>query len=136
LDYAVCFGYGITTKALAPHLENVVFYDDNTTQPYKDANGWLICPAQDFNPQNSPLQIPSPGIPPHHPLIQKANNLISEYDYFANTQPLQVWVSGTNGKTTTTQMITHLLRDKGAVAGGNIGIPLVKLPQDAPLWIL
>ncbi len=38
-----------------------------------------------------------------------------------------VWISGTNGKTTTTQMLTYLLESSWAKAGGNIGTPLIEL---------
>jgi len=50
--------------------------------------------------------------------------------------PFSIWISGTNGKTTTTQMLTHLLEKRGAVNGGNIGTPLANLNEDAPMWIL
>jgi UDP-N-acetylmuramoylalanine--D-glutamate ligase len=73
---------------------------------------------------------------PSHELIRKAQNLISEYDYFADTMPPSVWISGTNGKTTTTQMIQTLLAPHGSQAGGNIGTPLAELDEDASLWIL
>ena len=49
----------------------------------------------------------------------------------------QIWISGTNGKTTTTQMLESILSPFGARAGGNIGTPLITLyEQNAPLWIL
>lgn len=48
-----------------------------------------------------------------------------------------IWISGTNGKTTTTQMLTFLLAPFGAQAGGNIGTPLATLfSQCARIWIL
>ena len=50
--------------------------------------------------------------------------------------PPSIWISGTNGKTTTTQMLKHLLTHRGAVEGGNIGSPLANLDENAPLWIL
>ncbi len=50
--------------------------------------------------------------------------------------PFSIWISGTNGKTTTTQMLTHLLKKRGAVSGGNIGTPLAELNTDAPIWVL
>ena len=130
------FGYGGTTRALAKVVPNAVFYDDKCTKPFRDEDGFLIQPSNEFDPAYSHLEIPSPGIPPHHELIEKANNLMSEYDYFANTKPLQVWISGTNGKTTTTQMMQHLLKEKGSVEGGNIGTPLAKLDQSKKIWIL
>ena len=55
----------------------------------------------------------------------------------AESPHTQIWVSGTNGKTTTTQMLESILSPFGARAGGNIGTPLITLyEQNAPLWIL
>ena len=89
------------------------------------------------------LSIISPGIPPTHPLATKARNLIGEYDFFYrllahwDTPPQSVWISGTNGKTTTTQMTTALLESFGARSGGNIGTPLSELYMSrTPLWVL
>lgn len=130
------FGYGKTTRALAKEFENVIFYDDKCNKPFRDEEGFLVRSSNEFDPRYSDLEIPSPGIAPTSPLIQKARNLQSEYDYFAPSMPRSIWISGTNGKTTTTQMTQHLLHFRGAVAGGNIGTPLAKLPRDAALWIL
>lgn len=130
------FGYGGTTKAIAKHIPNAVFYDDKCVKPFKDENGFKVKPSSEFNPNYSDLEIPSPGIPPSNPLIKSAKNLISEYDYFAPVMPLSIWISGTNGKTTTTQMMQYLLKDRGSVEGGNIGTALGELNQKAPMWIL
>jgi len=130
------FGYGGTTKAIAKHIPNAIFYDDKCVKPFKDKNGLKVKPSSEFNPRYSDLEIPSPGIPPSNPLIQKAFNLISEYDYFAKDMPLSVWISGTNGKTTTTQMMQHLLKDRGSQEGGNIGTPLADLDKNTNIWIL
>ena len=130
------FGYGGTTKALAKKIKNVVFYDDKVTKPFTDENGFKVKPSSDFDPKYSSLEITSPGIPPHNPLIQKAANLISEYDYFADKMPFSIWISGTNGKTTTTQMTQHLLREHGSLEGGNIGTALADLATEAPIWVL
>lgn len=130
------FGYGKTTKALAKLYPSAIFYDDKVLKPFTDDNGFKVRPSSDFDPKYSDLEIPSPGIPPSNQLILKANNLISEYDSFAKKSPLAIWISGTNGKTTTTQMMQHLLQDKGSVSGGNIGTPLADLSLDADMWIL
>ncbi|MCF6340063.1 MAG: UDP-N-acetylmuramoyl-L-alanine--D-glutamate ligase [Sulfurimonas sp.] len=130
------FGYGKTTKALTALFPNAKFYDDKVLKPFKDKNGFRVRPSSEFNPKYSDLEIPSPGIPPSNPLILQAKNLMSEYDCFAKNSPLTIWISGTNGKTTTTQMMQHLLQDKGSEAGGNIGTPLADLTTDANLWIL
>jgi len=130
------FGYGKTTKAIADRFGNCKVYDDKFTAFSSDKYGNEFYPSEDFKPQTSQLEVTSPGIAPSHPLIISAKNLISEYDLFAKKMPVSIWVSGTNGKTTTTQMIGALLEDIGAKLGGNIGNPLAKLDEDAPLWIL
>lgn len=138
------FGYGITTKAIAKHHGPANFYDDKVTKPFKDEENNSLKPSQEFDPKYSSLEVPSPGMPPQHALIQRAQNLISEYDLFlgsssplkAEKLPFSIWISGTNGKTTTTQMLQHLLAEKGSQAGGNIGTPLADLDIDAPIWIL
>jgi len=134
------FGYGKTTRAIATALGGGCrFYDDNCTEPYTDAAQNSIFPSEAFDPDTSAMEILTPSIPPHHPLLQKAKNPISEYDYFLSPErdkPVTVWISGTNGKTTTTQMLTHLLAHRGALSGGNIGTPLAELDPKAPLWIL
>ena len=130
------FGYGKTTRALAEKMSHATFYDDNVHKPFTDEKGFKVRPSSEFETKYSSLEIPSPGMAPHHKLIQHAKNLISEYDYFADTMPPSVWISGTNGKTTTTQMIQTLLKEHGSVEGGNIGTPLADLDTQASLWIL
>ncbi|MEA1892631.1 MAG: UDP-N-acetylmuramoyl-L-alanine--D-glutamate ligase [Campylobacterota bacterium] len=130
------FGYGKTTKAIAKKIKSVVFYDDKCSKPFRDDSGFMVKPSAEFDARYSQLEITSPGIPPDHPLIKKAKNLISEYDYFAQKSPLCIWISGTNGKTTTTQMMQHLLQSRGSQAGGNIGTPLAELSSDSKIWIL
>ena len=146
MQYISLFGYGKTTKAIAKYQKKLdkefIFFED-IGKEYIDKDGFLHKPFEKFNPEFSELEIPSPGIPPHHRIIKKAKNLISEYDFFLhhqlstiNHQPFNIWISGTNGKTTTTQMVTHLLKEKGAVSGGNIGSPLGELDKNAKIWVL
>jgi len=131
------FGYGLTTKAIAKKLGGeCIFFDDKAQKPYRDQDNNQIIPSNLFDPLKSKLEVTTPSFKPTHPLIQKANNLISEYDFFAQDMPFSIWISGTNGKTTTTQMLGHLLEKRGALTGGNIGTPLAELNSDAPIWIL
>ncbi len=131
------FGYGLTTKAIAKKLGGgCIFYDDNATDTYIDKENNIIHPSKSFNPEKSELEVTTPSFPPSHPLVKAAHNLISEYDFFAKEMPFSIWISGTNGKTTTTQMLTHLLEKRGAVSGGNIGTPLAELDTEAPIWVL
>jgi UDP-N-acetylmuramoylalanine--D-glutamate ligase len=131
-----CFGYGQTTRAIAKKFGPCTFFDDKVTKPFVDDEGNLIKPIGDFDTRPFTHEIPSPGIPPNHPLILASTHLISEYDFFSASTPFSIWISGTNGKTTTTQMMQHLLEDKGAICGGNIGTPLADMSSEAPLWIL
>ncbi|MDR1976993.1 MAG: UDP-N-acetylmuramoyl-L-alanine--D-glutamate ligase [Campylobacteraceae bacterium] len=129
------FGYGVTTKAIAKRFApHCLIYDDKFKENSQDEFGNKLLMCSEYNPDISDVDIPSPGFPPHHELIKKAKHLTSEYDFF--DMPPSVWISGTNGKTTTTQMLKHLLASRGAVEGGNIGNPLANLDKNAPLWIL
>jgi UDP-N-acetylmuramoylalanine--D-glutamate ligase len=141
------FGYGLTTRAIARRLGgDQTFYDDRTEAPWQDEEGNTILPSSHFDPETSDLEILTPSIRPDHPLLQKARHPISEYDLFLGEgspyqsdslpTPFTIWISGTNGKTTTTQMLTHLLASRGAIAGGNIGTPLADLDPSAPIWVL
>ncbi|SFV58971.1 UDP-N-acetylmuramoylalanine--D-glutamate ligase [hydrothermal vent metagenome] len=142
------FGYGITTKAIAKALGGgCIFFDDKTDEPYYDEDGNHILPSHLFDPDASELEVTTPSLRPEHPLIKSSKNLLSEYDYMLTSKespllradmplPFQIWISGTNGKTTTTQMLTHLLSRRGAVSGGNIGTPLAELDHQASIWVL
>jgi len=126
------FGYGATTKAIAKGGGWTIF-DDSFKIKTIDEYSNVLLPSNYFNPNNSKLEITSPGIPPSNPLIQKAKNLISEYDYFYERMPFSIWVTGTNGKTTTTEMINHLIPN--SQAGGNIGTPLADMDREK-IWVL
>lgn len=131
------FGYGLTTKAIAKRLGGgCIFFDDKTQEPFYDEDKNQILPSSLFDPKKSQLEVTTPSLPPRHPLIKSANNLMSEYDYFAKEMPFSIWISGTNGKTTTTQMLGYLLKNRGGVTGGNIGTPLAELDPKAKIWIL
>jgi len=131
------FGYGLTTKAIAKKLGGgCTFFDDNVKEAYTDEENNRILPSHLFDPEASQLEVTTPSLKPNHPLIKSAKHLLSEYDYFAKEMPFSIWISGTNGKTTTTQMLTHLLAKRGAISGGNIGTPLAELDTNAPIWVL
>jgi len=87
------------------------------------------------------LVVVGPGLPERHPLIRAALGaglpVWSEVELAARlaTCPL-VGVTGTNGKTTTTELATAMLVASGlrAVAAGNVGTPLIDavLARPAP----
>lgn len=130
------FGYGKTTKAIADTIGGCKIYDDSFKEIRSDERGNTFFPAYLFDPDASELEVTSPGIPPHHPLTARAKHLESDYDFFADTMPFSIWISGSNGKTTTTQMIHHLLQKRGAAVGGNIGSPLASIDKNASMWVL
>jgi UDP-N-acetylmuramoylalanine--D-glutamate ligase len=84
----------------------------------------------------------SPGFPPSQELVQafqaKDIPLISDIDLAwrlrDKTSKVADWitVTGTNGKTTTTELTAHMLRAGGfrAVACGNIGNPILDMIRD------
>lgn len=76
--------------------------------------------------------LPSPGIPAHHPVFEAAHAVgvpvLSEFDLAGawDDRPI-VAITGTDGKTTVTTMVTAMLNESGlsAVACGNTETPLV-----------
>ncbi len=79
----------------------------------------------------------SPGIPPSHPIYQKAAQLgkeiIGEAEFALSRlhQPC-IAITGTNGKTTVTLLTEHILKLSGlkARALGNVGTPLTSYEAD------
>jgi UDP-N-acetylmuramoylalanine--D-glutamate ligase len=101
------------------------------------ARGARVLLGSDELPE-ADLIVASPGIPPHSALMRSARGLgvpiISEIElaYRISRAPW-VAVTGTNGKTTTTALVVHLLREAGFVAepAGNIGPPAVRVAEEA-----
>lgn len=133
----ILFGYGLTNRAIAKRFPGqCTIYDDAFTEESEDEFGNELLPSDCFKSVRGETEVVTPGIPPNNPLIQNASNPISDYDYFYASMPYTVWVSGTNGKTTTTGMIAHLLEHRGCVAGGNIGNPVAALDSEKTMWAL
>jgi len=78
------------------------------------------------------LIVPSPGVPADAPLLQAARakgvttwSEVELADRFLEGQ--LIGITGSNGKTTTTSLIEHILRNAGlpTILAGNIGTPLI-----------
>ena len=75
------------------------------------------------------LIVVSPGIDPKgffSPAFTFKDKLIGELEFASRFCHIPVWaITGTNGKTTTVEMITHILNQSGkkVIATGNIGVP-------------
>jgi UDP-N-acetylmuramoylalanine--D-glutamate ligase len=81
----------------------------------------------------------SPGIPPTAPVLRapelKGRPIVPEMEFaWEQLEGKVLAVTGTNGKTTTTALIAHLLAAAGArvAAGGNIGTALSELALREP----
>lgn len=77
------------------------------------------------------LVVVSPGVPPTHPVMQQVAQrglpVIGELELgYQHSFCLNVAVTGTNGKTTTTELIECVLNrhQRRTVAAGNIGLPV------------
>jgi UDP-N-acetylmuramoylalanine--D-glutamate ligase len=83
------------------------------------------------------MVVPSPGVPPFHPLLVKAREngvpVVSEIELaYRFLETPMIAITGTNGKTTTTKLIGEILSQAGkrVFVGGNIGTPLVEYVRE------
>ncbi|MGH9025326.1 MAG: UDP-N-acetylmuramoyl-L-alanine--D-glutamate ligase [Acidimicrobiia bacterium] len=135
-------GLAATGEAVARHFApdaTVTVIDDNLDAEVlarRAAEVGAVLPPKDATPVElmavQDLVVPSPGVPPAHPVLVAATNarvpIRSEIDLAAERLPAPlVAVTGTNGKTTVTTLIAAMLERAGrkTVAAGNIGRPLL-----------
>ena len=129
-------GLGLSGMAAARALVAggaAVWMHDDNYKPDELPAGATLCNWRDWPWDRLASMVISPGIPHHHPQPHDAAaraadagvEVISEIEIAMRATPAArvVAVTGTNGKSTTTALIGHCLRDAGmAVAvGGNIG---------------
>jgi UDP-N-acetylmuramoylalanine--D-glutamate ligase len=148
----VVVGYASTGRAVARRLLDlgssvVVIEDDPQAAGERPKTGiedrleLVVAPPADRAASivgAADLVVVSPGVHPGHPAVTAADPLavLSEIElaYRLARFPI-VAVTGTNGKTTVTSLLTAMLRCSGidAIAAGNIGLPLVELTaRDVP----
>jgi UDP-N-acetylmuramoylalanine--D-glutamate ligase len=147
---ALVIGTGVTGRAMAvalvAHGSAVTITDDDTTEarravatevgatwvdPPGDESGWRALVADHDG------VLPSPGVPERHPVFAAARAVDrpvrSELDLAAVWDERRVvLITGTNGKTTVTMLVTEMLRASGlaAMACGNLEVPLVTAIED------
>ncbi len=153
-DVAV-FGLGksglATARRLAEGQARVFVWDDGeqsreaaksfglTVQNF-DADGWGDARTVVLSP-GIPLTHPKP-----HPVVEYAHthnmNVVGDIEIFLKEKKAGrvVGITGTNGKSTTSALIHHILRSSGAetALGGNIGTPVMDLPElsDEGVYVL
>jgi UDP-N-acetylmuramoylalanine--D-glutamate ligase len=133
-------------RALAERGADVVAVDGRdgpaeraTARRLGDAGVRVLLAAADELPGGTELVVTSPGWRPDHPLLAAAASagvpVWGEVELAWRLRPAdQPWlgVTGTNGKTTTVQMLESVLRAAGhrAVACGNVGLPVLDAVLD------
>ncbi|WP_432949537.1 UDP-N-acetylmuramoyl-L-alanine--D-glutamate ligase [Kribbella sp. CA-253562] len=143
-------GYACADSLLQAGAEHVVVLDDRDNEQLQEKAQILGTLGAEIRlgagstaelPADVEIVVTSPGIPPHAPLLTAAAErgvpIWSEIELAwrlrdpANAAPW-LCVTGTNGKTTTVQMLTAILTAAGhrAVAAGNVGLPLLEAVMD------
>lgn len=135
---SLVLGYGISGKAAAALLRK-----QGVSVAAVDRNGdgkEVFADSADFSLEGFSQVVLSPGIPQTHPLVQKAKmrgiEVIGEIELaFRYVKNACVGITGSNGKTTTTLLTTHLLKMGGrkARALGNVGESLAGYLLEADL---
>ncbi len=126
-----------TARALIASGATIACWDDSEKAREKAQDvGLPLTPPDRMDPS---LVVLSPGVPlthpAPHPIVTKAKHtgapVIGDIEllYRACPSATYVGVTGTNGKSTTTALIGHILRQAGrrAEIGGNLGVPALAL---------
>lgn len=133
-------GGGISGKGAARFLasrgKRAFLYDDrplseeDSRELIKLGVGLFAADSQAAALKTAEAAVLSPGVPLHHPMVLALKDagipITSEIELgLSEFGGKVVAVTGTNGKSTTTMMLAHLLRKNGidALAAGNIGEP-------------
>jgi UDP-N-acetylmuramoylalanine--D-glutamate ligase len=124
--------------------EVVLGQDSNADHPHPalslQGEGLIISNLDEADLTQFDSLIVTPGLPLNrHPIAQRARDagveIIGDIELFARARPelpphKVVGITGTNGKSTTTALVHHILKTAGVptTMGGNIGLPI--LAQD------
>ena len=149
------FGLGLTgiatCEALVASGAEVFAFDESAPARAKTLNTRFAAEHPKAWPwRDLSALVVSPGVPLTHPephvMVRKARKerveVIGDIELFARAvnacapvgRPRVIAITGSNGKSTTTALIGHILKDLGRVVhvGGNIGLPALSLPELAP----
>jgi len=129
-----------TVKALLASGARVTAWDSNAEARAKAPAGAVIADLDEADLSQFDSLVVSPGVPLNRlPLAERARDagleIIGDIELFARARPelpphKVVGITGTNGKSTTTALVHHILQTAGvqSAMGGNIGLPI--LAQD------
>lgn len=147
------FGLGKTglsvINALTKSSAKIYAWDDheeqiaNAKMMYKKCN--FIHPKE-YNWHEISALVLSPGVPTEPHWIVKLTRrfdckIKSDIELFLEaktTNQKVIGITGTNGKSTTTSLIGHILKSAGkkVALGGNLGVPVLDLERDAEIYVI
>jgi UDP-N-acetylmuramoylalanine--D-glutamate ligase len=97
------------------------------------------CDLVDERWKNLDYIIVSPGVPLQYPTLHTVSRIADAHNieiisdieilFSENTDAKFIGITGTNGKSTTTALIGHILQDRNFATGGNIGTPCLDLSK-------
>ncbi|WP_085808547.1 UDP-N-acetylmuramoyl-L-alanine--D-glutamate ligase [Sphingomonas sp. TZW2008] len=128
-----------TVRALAAAGAHVVAWDSDAEARARaeEIDGVIVHDLATLNLEGAAGLVVSPGVPLNtHPLVAQARAagvpIVGDIELFAEargTLPPHkvVGITGTNGKSTTTALVAHILQTAGmpVLMGGNIGLPIL-----------
>jgi UDP-N-acetylmuramoylalanine--D-glutamate ligase len=142
------FGLSTTGKSICEtikdYTKNIVCWDDSENNRFNFGERNLLINISDTKWQALDIVFISPGIPNEHEiflLVKKYKiSVSSDIELFLhnNKNSRIIGITGTNGKSTTTSLIGHILNNSGYdfPIGGNIGVPVLSLPQNKEGYVL
>ena len=143
-------GSGLSTaRALVAGGAEVAAWDDSpAARERANAAGVALVDLAQADWRGFKVFVLAPGVPLTHPKPHWTVNLadaagvpiIGDIELFVRERGARapdapfVAITGTNGKSTTTALIAHVLKEAGreVAMGGNIGVPVLDLPPPAP----
>lgn len=143
-------GFAVTGAAVARHLVeagvSVVVAEDHANAAMRAQAAALgVLLVERPEPQRLAelaatvgLVVVSPGVPAHHRIFSLGVPVMSELELAGRAATRAgialIAITGTNGKTTVTTLVTQMLEASGvrALAAGNIGSPLVEVIRHGP----
>jgi UDP-N-acetylmuramoylalanine--D-glutamate ligase len=129
-----------TAEALLASGAKVTAWDAKEEARAKAPAGTTIANLDEADLSQFDSLVVTPGLPLNrHPIAQRARDagleIMGDIELFARARPelpphKVVGITGTNGKSTTTALVHHILKTAGVATtmGGNIGLPI--LAQD------
>ena len=154
-NYTLVVGLGITGMSVVRYLhrlgESIVVVDSREMPPalneFRQAFANVPLHTGKFSNKlftNAQRIVVSPGVPLSDPALQQARDkgieITGDIDLFAHEVDAPVVaITGSNGKSTVTTLLAQMAAEAGikAVAGGNIGLPVLDmLDESIELYVL